>query len=257
MNYYKLIPKRTLLSLSEKYTPLINGWLAKWSIHENHKVTELKILNAYEMLDKINPSEIICKISDCNGDVLYILDPGHNDSIMFNDLLLGGTFTGKKSDLISSVISNSIVGFCSDVLDIKKPSLTFMIDSIDNNTDADKYLVRGSGAIALEINAGGLVFYVIISNDLFSSDIENMEYISKGLDRIETEDFQIHDREITLSAILEKTSLRYKDLIDLKKNDVLVLDHKISEKLKLNLNESTFCDAQLGSLNGNKAVVLN
>ncbi|MFW2373945.1 MAG: FliM/FliN family flagellar motor switch protein, partial [Gammaproteobacteria bacterium] len=155
------------------------------------------------------------------------------------------------------VISDSITALCVDVLEIKKPSLNLMIDSIDVDMNIDNYFVKGCGAIALEVDIDGLVFYLLIPDELFSCDIEKLNHSKNSLDRVEIEDFQIHDREVQITALFEKTSLKYKDLINLKRNDVLVLDHKISAKIKLNLSDTTFCDAQLGSLNGNKAVLLN
>lgn len=257
MNYFKLLPLRTLTVLHEHYHSAIIDWLSNWSKITDQKINDFKVINTHEKSDEIKQHKVIYEITDDNGNNLNIIDPQINDDYFFNKVLFGSDFTGMQSDLMSSVISDAISSLCVDVFELSNPTLNIIEYSINSDLNINNYIAKGSGSVTLEIDVNGLMLYIVITNKLVDGFIVKESFKYDELGHLSIEELQIHDRELNISASLEKTSLKYKDLVNLKKNDVLVLDHKTNENIKLKINEDAFCDAQLGSLNGNKAVSLN
>jgi len=258
MNYFTLIPARTLTRLADEYESLLNSWLARWSRTPGQKVGAIRVSNAYETSDELATCDLMCAVKDSAGNMVRIFDSCQHEVNRFNSILIGKGYANRRNDLLFAIKNDAIQALCSSMFSLDDAELYYQSDSMADDMAGERCLQKGSGSIIVSIDIDDIRLYMLVSQQVIN--INAPQPASKSmpeLERIKLEDLRLQSREIQLSASLEKTVLTYKELINLKKYDVLVLDHKVDGKISLNLDGKSFGEAVLGSFNGNKAILFS
>jgi len=258
MNYFTLIPARKLTRLADEYESLLNSWLAKWSRKPDQKVGSIRVSNAYEASDELASCDLMCAVKDSAGNMVRIFDSCQHEANGFNSILIGKGFANRRNDLLFAIKNDAIQALCISMFSLDRAELCYQSDSAADGMARERCLQKGSGSIIVSVEIGDIRLYMVVPQQVININATPPVIRSMPeLEKIKLEDLRLQSREIQMSASIEKTVLTYRELINLKKYDVLVLDHKVDEKISLNLDGKSFGEAVLGSFNGNKAVLFS
>lgn len=256
MKYFKLIPNSVLESIKHHYSDEFTSWINLWACTATDETVDYCIHNSYEYAHKLNEFSKVIHIEDEIGNDLLMFDNKCNQESDYESLMFGDSFDFSGSILASSVLEDSIKKLSENVFGLVKPSLTIYKDDENVLRKFDNLLFKGSGSVVLEVTVGNHVLCLLLSQKVFDQLSIHKEFTGSGLTPLNVTDFDLGSKEVSIAAFLDKTSLKYGDILKLQPNDVIVLDHKCSSEVSVKVNNYKISNAQLGMFNGNKALLL-
>lgn len=234
-------------------------------------------------VDQIYYSEYVLSVPDPavlytftikGTDIRLVLELNIDFALVLVDRLLGGNGTSMKPQKVVTQIEQKVLSNVIDkiMFDLKKAwmvidNLEFKLDSFETDIDFVQLSSPNESVllISFEISIGDQSFLMNLCFTTFAFDPILSKLSSKRVSTIKhskyfgmtaAEVIKLHLAEVLLPVVVElgHTQITFQDILDLKVGDIIVLDNKIHNELKVNVNDKLAYFAYPGVSNNHKAV---
>lgn len=266
---------RTIKNISENFAESFGSYL----MTTLQTVVNLRV----NTVDQIYYSEYVLSVPDPavlysftikGTDIRLVLELNVDFALALVDRLLGGNGNSMKPQKVITQIEQKVLSNVIEkiIFDLKKAwmvvdNFEFKFDSFE--TDIDFVQLSSSNEsvllISFEISIGDQSYLMNLCFTTFAFDpilsklsskrvttIKNSKYY--GMSAPEVIKLQLSEVELPVVVELGETQITFQELIDLKVGDIIVLDNKIYNELKVTVNDKLSYYAHPGVVNNHKAI---
>ncbi len=266
---------RTIRNISENFAESFGSYL----MTTLQTVVNIRV----NTVDQIYYSEYVLSVPDPavlyaftikGTDIRMVLELNIDFALVLVDRLLGGNGNSMKPQKVITQIEQKVLSNVVEkiIFDLKKAWM--VIDNFEYKLDGfetDIDFVQLSSAnesvllISFEISIGDQSYLMNLCFTTFAFDpilsklsskrvstIKNSKYF--GMTAPEVIKLQLAEVELPVVVELGETKISFQELLDLKVGDIIVLDNRIHDELKVNVNNKLSYFAYPGVANNHKAI---
>lgn len=266
---------RTIRNISENFAESFGSYL----MTTLQTVVNIRV----NTVDQIYYSEYVLSVPDPavlyaftikGTDIRLVLELNVDFALALVDRLLGGNGNSMKPQKVITQIEQKVLSNVIEkiMFDLKKAwmvvdNFEFKLDSFE--TDIDFVQLSSSNEsvllVSFEISIGDQAYLMNLCFTTFAfdpilsklsskrvSNIKNSKYY--GMSAAEVIKLQLSEVELPVVVELGETQITFQELIDLKIGDIIVLDNKIHNELKVSVNDKLSYYAHPGIVNNHKAI---
>lgn len=266
---------RTIRNISENFAESFSSYL----MTTLQTVVNIRV----NTVDQIYYSEYVLSVPDPavlytftikGTDIRLVLELNIDFALVIVDRLLGGSGNSMKPQKVITQIEQKVLSNVIDKImyDLKKAwmvvdNLEFKLDSFETDIDFVQLSSANESVllISFEISVGDQSFLMNLCFTTFAFDPILSKLSSKKVSTVKhskyygmtaSELIKLQLSEVLLPVVVElgETQITFQDLIDLKVGDIIVLDNKVHNELKVNVNDKLAYYAYPGVVNNHKAV---
>ncbi len=255
---YKLIPDRDLHTLRDVFFPVITEWSKNWCSRDD-LISSFSVVNSYEMLNTCAYDYLIHRVELIDDrHICFFTHKKHTD-----DPLMSLVFSSdaESNDLTNYVINNAVKELVTKLFKLNENDICKISSSFDESMHRDEKITeKGDGSVVIVFKMDDSHINILVPVSVYEKYVidnnihENSHYVLHDI--MNMKDYIGGDLDVDLKVQLSSTKLKYEDLLSLSVNDVLVLDHKLDDKLKVMTESGLLCGADIGTHNGRLAVIL-
>jgi flagellar motor switch protein FliM len=266
---------RTIRNISENFAESFGSYL----MTTLQTVVNIRVNTA----DQIYYSEYVLSVPDPavlytftikGTDIRLVLELNIDFALALVDRLLGGNGNSMKPQKVITQIEQKVLSNVIEkiMFDLKKAwmvidNLEFKLDSFETDIDFVQLSSANESVllISFEISIGDQSYLMNLCFTTFAFDpilsklsskkvstIRNSKYF--GMTASEVIKLQLSEVELPITVELGETQINFQDLLDLKVGDIILLDNKIHNELKVRVNDKLAYYAHSGIVNDHKAI---
>lgn len=266
---------RTIRNINENFAESFSSYL----MTTLQTVVNIRV----NTVDQIYYSEYVLSVPDPSvlytftikgTDIRLVLELNVDFALALVDRLLGGNGNSMKPQKIITQIEQKVLSNVIEkiMFDLKKAwmvidNFEYKLDSFETDIDFVQLSSPNESVllISFEISIGdqsylmNLCFTTFAFDPILSklsskkvSSIKNSKYF--GMTAAEVIKLQLAEVLLPVVVELGQTEITFQELLDLKVNDIIILDNKIYNELKVNVNNKLAYYAHPGTVNNHKAI---
>ncbi len=266
---------RTIRNISENFADSFGSYL----MTTLQTVVNLRV----NTLDQIYYSEYVLSVPDPavlytftikGTDIRMVLELNIDFALALVDRLLGGSGNSLKPQKVITQIEQKVLANVIDkiIFDLKKAwmvidNLEFNLDGFETDIDFVQLSSPNESVllISFEISIGDQSYLMNLCFTTFAFDpilsklsskkvttIKNSKYY--GMTASEVIKLQLAEVELPVVVELGTSTITFQELLDLKVGDIIILDNKVYNELKVIVNDKHAYYAHPGIVNNHKAV---
>lgn len=231
MKAFRLINRSELQSIKNQFLRILDDWNLEYCLFPIS--LELRQLPANEpqlssmLIDSIDKPIVQIEASYCS---------------FFNFALFG-----VDKDCFNSVSDELFKTFLSQMLNLEICSLNHSVGKKHN------WSYPGSCSLMASLHCSELTLHLIFSPEWV---IKQLPTIRSKQDNLTILEDVLDEQSCTLTAELDPLTISLKQLLAVRKGDVITLEHSILKPLRLTQKDQLFSYADLGRTSSNKSIIL-
>jgi flagellar motor switch protein FliM len=266
---------RTIRNISENFAESFGSYL----MTTLQTVVNIRV----NTVDQIYYSEYVLSVPDPSvlytftikgTDIRLVLELNIDFALALVDRLLGGSGNSAKPQKVITQIEQKVLSNVIEkiMFDLKKAwmvidNFEYKLDGFETDIDFVQLSSPNESVllISFEISIGDQSYLMNLCFTTFAFDpilsklstkrvttIKNSKYY--GMTASELIKLQLSEVELPVVVELGQSSISFQELLDLKIGDIIILDNKIHNELKVNVNDKLAYYAHPGIVNNHKAI---
>ncbi|MEW8024310.1 MAG: FliM/FliN family flagellar motor switch protein [Candidatus Thiodiazotropha sp.] len=246
---YRLIGDRLGRSLRQLLEPIVTDWAEDW-LPDNASYSLKELMPLFEFCQKKNSAEIERLVNWVDDNWCGLLKPVKKG--LFGSILVGVTngdlHEMASSRLLRDIAQQALTDLAQRILAGNQAAFGSVPFFVTDNQLPKGTMLRGSGAIVIKLNIGGLYVHYVISpmtverylNTLGTPDQESRQ----SLTPLHT---ALANQELSARVSLGSATLSLGELATIRIGDVVTLDKHINEPASMRLGiNGDVCEGFIG-----------
>lgn len=266
---------RTIRNISENFSESFGSYLmTTLQTVVNIRVNTVDQIYYSEYVLSVPDPAVLYSFTIRGTDIRLVLELNVDFALALVDRLLGGNGNSMKPQKVITQIEQKVLSNVIEkiMFDLKKAwmvvdNFEFKLDSFETDIDFVQLSSPNESVllITFEISIGDQSYLMNLCFTTFAFDpilsklsskrvstIKNSKYF--GMSASEVIKLQLAEVELPVVVELGETQITFQELIDLKIGDIIVLDNKIHNELKVSVNDKLSYYAHPGVVNNHKAI---
>ncbi len=266
---------RTIRNISENFAESFGSYLmTTLQTVVNIRVNTVDQIYYSEYVLSVPDPAVLYSFTIKGTDIRMVLELNVDFALALVDRLLGGNGNSMKPQKVITQIEQKVLSNVIEkvMFDLKKAwmvidNLDFKLDSFETDIDFVQLSSPSESVllISFEISIGDQSYLMNLCFTTFAFDPILSKLSSKRVSTIKNSKYygmtaseliKLQLSEVALPVVVElgETQISFQELIDLKVGDIIILDNKIHNELKVNVNDKLSYFAHPGIVNNHKAV---
>jgi len=266
---------RTIRNISENFAESFGSYLmTTLQTVVNIRVNTVDQIYYSEYVLSVPDPSVLYSFTIKGTDIRLVLELNVDFALALVDRLLGGNGNSAKPQKVITQIEQKVLSNVIEkiMFDLKKAwmvidNFEYKVDGFETDIDFVQLSSPNESVllISFEISIGDQSYLMNLCFTTFAFDpilsklstkrvstIKNSKYY--GMTATELIKLQLSEVELPVVVELGQSSITFQELLDLKIGDIIILDNKIHNELKVNVNDKLAYYAHPGVVNNHKAI---
>ncbi len=266
---------RTIRNISENFAESFGSYLmTTLQTVVNIRVNTVDQIYYSEYVLSVPDPSVLYSFTIKGTDIRLVLELNVDFALALVDRLLGGNGNSAKPQKVITQIEQKVLSNVIEkiMFDLKKAwmvidNFEYKLDGFETDIDFVQLSSPNESVllISFEISIGDQSYLMNLCFTTFAFDpilsklstkrvstIKNSKYY--GMTASELIKLQLSEVELPVVVELGQSSITFQELLDLKIGDIIILDNKIHNELKVNVNDKLAYYAHPGVVNNHKAI---